>query len=150
MQITIERARGKEKDFGCVVGHHPTYIAGPISGCPKKNWPAFLDIENRIGRRYCLTPHRINYIVDDTDDLFEDLFCDELLDKSETVYFRKSVNALLNQARSIVLLHNWDRSKGAFAEYLLARRLGLPAFEVSYTFVGSVYVPSGLVEVPRQ
>lgn len=144
MEISVVRSGEKRiKDFGVVRVNNPVYIAGPISGCPKKNWPAFLDIENQIGRAYCLTPHRINFIVDNTDEIYHD----DLLDKSETVYFRKSVNALLNQARSIVLLQNWEYSKGSMAEYLLAKRLGLAVYEVSYTFIGNLYTPVGLVQV---
>ena len=138
----------RQISFKTLVDHREdlayTYLAGPISGREKKNWPAFFEVEQAIGHMWCLTPHRINSLI-----VNNEILPDEQILKDETTYFRASVNSLLNHAKSIVLIRDWQESQGAMAEYLLAKRLGLPAFEVVYYHEvnKTIDVPGSLVAI---
>lgn len=91
------------------------YIAGPMSGHPEFNYPAFFAMENRLrdlGIQDILNPV---YIADGE------------LGHPYDFYIRHSMKMLI-QAQSIVMLNGWKGSKGAELEYHTAMTMGIPVF----------------------
>lgn len=91
------------------------YIAGPMSGYPEFNYPAFFAMENKLrdlGVTDILNPV---YIANgETNHPYD-------------FYIRHSLGMLI-QAQSIVMLNGWKGSKGAELEYHTAKTMGIPIF----------------------
>ena len=102
------------------------YIAGPMTGYPQYNFPAFLDAEEDLISKgwQVLSPARMdiergfNPIKDPTA-----VFTPGMLPPA----IRMDVDAILD-CDAIAMLDNWSESKGAKAEYYVARWAGLKIF----------------------
>lgn len=87
------------------------YLAGPMTGYPDFNYPAFHDYAAalRLAGHEVLNPAE---------------HFDGRQDLPYETYMRGAIEALL-QAEAIFTLPGWVRSKGAKMEMLIAQRLGL-------------------------
>ena len=102
------------------------YIAGPMTGIPQYNFPAFLEAEEVLKSRgwQVLSPARMdiergfNPIEDPTA-----VFNDDMLMPA----IRMDIAAIL-ESDAIAMLDNWSESKGAKAEYYVARWAGKQLF----------------------
>ncbi|EMF5696150.1 DUF4406 domain-containing protein [Enterobacter roggenkampii] len=90
------------------------YIAGPMSGYPKFNRPAFNSME--AFQEQCGNVVLNPAILPDglTQAMYMDICC-----------------AMIRCADAVVMLKGWEESSGAFAEHALAKKLGL---EIIYQF----------------
>jgi hypothetical protein len=90
------------------------YIAGPMSGLPEYNYPAFKEAAERF-RIWGWEP------VETTDDF------DGRTDLDYSVYIRNAIERVMT-CRAIALLPGWEGSRGATAEVALALCLGMPVY----------------------
>lgn len=93
------------------------YVAGPMTGLPDNNYPAFHDAAARLRKR-CW--HVENPAENPAPHV--DAAC------SWTAYMRMGVSQLMT-CHAIYLLPGWQQSKGASLEYLVAQQLGLVIYE---------------------
>ncbi|MEZ6193269.1 MAG: DUF4406 domain-containing protein [Phycisphaerales bacterium] len=91
------------------------YLAGPMTGLPNHNFPAF----DRAARRL----EKAGWEVVNPADNFGGR-----TDLIRASYLRVDV-ALLLQCDALAILPGWEESSGARLEYLLARELDLPVFD---------------------
>ena len=102
------------------------YIAGPMTGYPQYNFPAFLEAEKEISGKgwKALSPARMdiergfNPIKDPTAVFTDDMLQDAII---------RNIAAIL-ESDAIAMLDNWSESKGAKAEYYVARWAGKQLF----------------------
>lgn len=116
-----------KKEFRCIstmqmwlMHESPTrriYVAGPMTGLPDNNYPAFHDAAARLrGRAWHVenpaeNPHP-----------HTDAAC------QWTAYMRMGISQLMT-CHAIYLLPGWQKSKGASLEYMVAKQLGLAVYE---------------------
>ena len=93
------------------------YIAGPMTGLPGHNFPAFHAAADRL--------RQAGWDVVNPAENFGGR-----RDLPRESYIRADV-ALLIECHAIALLPGWERSRGAKLEYLLARELGMPVIDVA-------------------
>ena len=108
MIITADQGREPEK----------LYIAGPMTGLPDHNFPAF---------------HRVAAIVRELGFTVlnpAELVSEPPYNKPWDFYMRKAL-ALLLCCDSILMLNNWTESKGAKIEWTLAQELGMKVYHES-------------------
>lgn len=108
------------------------YLAGPMSGYPELNFPAFHAEAARLrGHGF----HVINPAEINADPMAEWLDC-----------MRADIKQLVDCA-GIALLDGWERSRGACVEHTLARGLGLRVFRARHLvgLAGSMPILSGEV-----
>lgn len=98
-----------------VVSMRRIYIAGPMTGIPDLNYPYF----NRVAAVLRLLGHHVENPAENL----------EPISKAWSDYMRMAVRQLAT-CDTVVLLPNWELSKGACLEYRLARDLGLEVFDV--------------------
>ena len=91
------------------------YIAGPMTGYPDLNFPAFHEAARRFAEA--------GWEVQNPADNFGGR-----TDLSRATYMRADVAVLL-QCHAIAMLPGWERSPGARLEHLLARELDLPIYD---------------------
>jgi hypothetical protein len=91
------------------------YLAGPMTGLPNHNFPAFDQAARRL--------EKAGWEVVNPADNFGGR-----TDLPRASYLRVDV-ALLLQCDALALLPEWEASSGAGLEYLLARELNLPVFD---------------------
>lgn len=108
---------------------HRAYIAGPMTGIPQFNFPAFDEC-----RDYLLslgTFHVISPADMDRDDGFDETECtghEPLTATQKQRFARNDIAALLN-VDMIILLPGWQQSTGATNESKIAAWLGLDGWE---------------------
>lgn len=95
--------------------HGRIYIAGPMTGLPDHNFPAFDAAARRL--------EKAGWEVINPADNFGGR-----VNLPRASYLRVDV-ALLLQCDALALLPGWEASRGARLEYLLARELELPIFD---------------------
>jgi len=93
------------------------YIAGPMTGLPEHNFPAFDSAARRL--------EKAGWEVVNPADNFGGL-----TNLPRASYLRVDVSLLL-QCDALALLPGWEESSGAQLEYLLARELELPIFDAT-------------------
>jgi len=109
-----------------------TYVGGPMSGYPKLNFPMFFYVENALINAGATT---MNPARKDVEAGLDWETQDGTLAQLEAVNFdmREAITwdllAIINECDSLVLLPGWKKSKGAKAEYALARFLNLDIYE---------------------
>lgn len=91
------------------------YLAGPMTGYPEFNFPAFFEAEKRwTDKKYeVLNPAR----TDNGDTT-----------KEHKYYMRRDIEMLLD-ADAVAFLPGWQNSKGATVEYVVAQAISLPMFD---------------------
>lgn len=104
------------------------YIAGPMRGIPAYNFPAFHDAERRAKRQGFIT---INPARLDEEAGFDPYTATEADVERVKVEFIKRDLEQLQKATAIALLPNWQASRGAVAEFCVARWLGLEVLNAS-------------------
>lgn len=87
------------------------YLAGPMTGYPDWNYPAFMEVEDRLTK--------IGFLVTNPA---------RLGDPSQPwrINMRLSIRAML-ECDGVALLSGWSTSPGARLEYQVARDLGIAA-----------------------
>jgi hypothetical protein len=97
------------------------YLAGPMTGIEEYNFPAFdKACELLEGRGLTIySPHRIDH--GETPETRGSLHY--------STYLRAGYRLLLD-CQGIIMLPNWQESKGAYNEYRIARSLDFPVFEI--------------------
>lgn len=97
------------------------YLAGPMTGLPELNFPAFTTAaeELRSLGHEVVSPHEKDLTVPGFDPARESTHC--TLDMAETL--RWDLRAVLD-ADGIVLLQGWDKSPGARLERVVAESTG--------------------------
>jgi hypothetical protein len=91
------------------------YIAGPMTGCPDLNFPAFHEAAARW--------RQAGWQVVNPAENF-----DGRTDLPRALYIRADVLLLL-QCSAVAFLPGWENSQGAVLEFLLATELGLDIFD---------------------
>lgn len=97
----------------------PVYISGPISMRPKESKRNFLAVEKFLLESYqgldIINPRKVQVPYGTSDkDVWE-------------VMMRKSITSFLT-CNSVVFLPEWEKSRGALFEYMLAKHLDIPCF----------------------
>lgn len=107
------------------------YIAGPMTGLPEYNFPAFdkaADILEAQGHEV------FNPAQNDRDHGFDAEGLEgheaERLGFSLRRALKQDLSWICDHAEALVLLEGWERSKGVRAEMALAEALGLPKWEL--------------------
>lgn len=93
------------------------YIAGPMTGLPDNNYPAFHDAAARLWKRAWHVENPAENPVPHVND-----------NCSWTAYMRMGVSQLMT-CHAIYLLPGWQQSKGASLEYMVAQQLGWAVYE---------------------
>jgi hypothetical protein len=91
------------------------YIAGPMTGLPEHNFPAFFEAAERFAAGGFKVVNPATNFGGRTD-------------LPRESYLRADV-AMLSQCDAIAMLPGWEDSRGARLEYLIARELGLVVFD---------------------
>ena len=117
------------------------YIAGPMTGIPEFNFPAFDEAAEGLRRRgwAIISPAEL-----DRADGFNEIGCtghEPLTEAQRQRFARNDIGALLN-VEAIVLLPGWQQSTGAINESKIAAWLGLKGYE----YVGGEH-PTGVEPV---
>lgn len=107
------------------------YIAGPMTGLPDYNFPAFdkaADILTAQGHEV------FNPAANDRDNGFDATGLQgheaERLGFSLRRALKQDLSWICDHAEALVLLEGWHRSKGVAAEMALGKALGIPAYEL--------------------
>lgn len=90
------------------------YIAGPMTGLPEFNYPAFREAEARL---MSLDYETLNPITAEAEN-------DTGKPQTWQWYMRRALR-LVSEAEGVALLPGWTKSKGACLERDVATRLGL-------------------------
>jgi hypothetical protein len=102
------------------------YIAGPMTGYPEFNYPAFHDAATRLRDAgfEVVSPAELNPI--DPSLIVDDKYYTELYPS----YIKRDVIALI-ECDHIVMLQGWQASKGATLEHHIASVLGIRQIDLS-------------------
>ena len=92
------------------------YIAGPMSGLPEFNYPAFDAAEVSLKERGYLTLNPTALEIENTDTAYQQ--------KPWDWYLRRAIR-MVTEADGMALLPGWENSKGATLERTIALALGL-------------------------
>ncbi len=93
------------------------YVAGPMTGLPDFNYPAFHDAAARLRKRGWHVENPADNPAPHVD-----------AECNWTAYMRMGVSQLMT-CSAIYLLPGWQQSKGASLEHFIAQRLGLTVYE---------------------
>lgn len=96
------------------------YVAGPMTGLPKKNFPAFMDAAKRL--------RRAGYRVVNPAEL-ENI---KPMCRTWEECLRRDLKHILSKCYAIALLPNWKISRGALLEMYVAKQLDMPVRSVNY------------------
>lgn len=118
------------------------YLAGPMTGIPSFNFPAFDVAAARLRRQlgvFVFSPAEHDRCVYGPE-LEDNPTGDPILAKINHGFsLRKALlddlTFICNEADGIALLPGWENSKGVTAELSLAKALGLSVFELGREFV---------------
>lgn len=108
------------------------YIAGPMRGYPKFNFPAFDEARDRAKALgwTVISPADL----DRDNDVHEDTVI-EFTSATARVFATRDIGALLSfkaeEGDAIALLPGWDKSTGARAEFFLAKWVGLQILDAT-------------------
>ena len=113
----------------------PYYLAGPMTGLPKFNYPAFLDAAERLRREGFSI---LNPVDLDSKDAFNAALCspdglmpdDGVAGVSYGELLGRDVALIADKAGGVIVLPKWEKSRGARLEVFLASRiLGFDVWE---------------------
>lgn len=128
--MTIKERNTSEICHDRKSGMKRTYVAGPMSGYPDLNFPAFhaRAAEERAAGHEVINPAEINggaYELAACATMSTEQLADHWRD-----CMRKDITLLITCDR-IVMLDGWTRSRGATLEHHIARALGMEVCEVA-------------------
>lgn len=89
------------------------YIAGPMTGLPDFNKPAFFAAEEKLREQGMLAINPAKH---------------EMADPTWERYMRMAIVSML-KANEIALLPGWQDSRGAKLELLIAQNVGMPSWD---------------------
>lgn len=95
------------------------YIAGPMTGLPEFNKPAFFDAEEHLRQDGWLAANPAR----------NELHPGHLRGDDIWRYYMREAIKLLATCTNIALLPGWMESKGAKLEYLIAQNLGMTTWD---------------------
>lgn len=110
------------------------YIAGPMSGYPDHNFPAFNAMAKEL--------RGLGFEVVNPAELAED-------DSQPWEYYMRRDIPLLCQCDGIVLLPGWQQSRGACLEQIIARELDMPNASSRMVGFNQAWRPSSGVDLPK-
>lgn len=93
------------------------YIAGPMTGVPEFNYPLFYATAERLRSQ----GHEVENPAESDGGTSH---------KPREFYLRKAI-AMLVKCDAVVVLPNWENSRGACLEVLIAGELGMPILDVA-------------------
>ena len=101
------------------------YLAGPMSGKPDFNFPAFFKAAEALRAK----GHTVFCPAEEDLKEWGDI---ETVRKEANyrICMRKDLNWILDQAEGIALLPGWEQSRGAMVEKLLSELLSLPVVAI--------------------
>lgn len=107
------------------------YIAGPMSGIPGFNRPAF----EEAAKQYRVDGYVVTSPVELDDDSGFDASAypdgEGLPDGTYREFLLRDLTAIIeNNIEAFILLDGWEESKGAALEVTIARHLGIPVYDV--------------------
>lgn len=106
------------------------YLAGPMSGKPDFNFPAFFE----AARLLRLVGHTVFCPAEE--DLKE--WGDLETTRKKANYrdcMRKDLNWIIDHAEAIAFLPGWEQSRGGVVEKLLSELLALPVIQIPATYL---------------
>lgn len=95
-----------------------TYLAGPMTGLPEFNYPAFREVAAVLRARGV-------EVMSPTEVSDDEPPADYSAEKPYGYYLRRSLRMLLD-CDEVVLLPGWEQSRGARLEREIAEALGMP------------------------
>jgi hypothetical protein len=105
------------------------YIAGPMRGYPKFNYPAFDKAEQDLTNNFfCKVISPAN--IDRQNGLNEDVLLTEA-EKQLRQCISRDIHVILESVTCIAVLEGWQKSRGVAVEVALGKFLGLPIFEAA-------------------
>lgn len=111
------------------------YIAGPMRGYPKFNFPAFDE-----ARDYVRTLEKYNVISPADIDREEKLDLDDSVEVPENIFqlcMKRDLDIVAG-AHAIFLLKGWEKSAGANNELFVANACGVEVWQASYDLDGNI------------
>jgi hypothetical protein len=113
------------------------YLSGSISGCPDGNRSSF-EVAERSLRGMGLEVVNPHVICADLDE-----------DSTQEEYIRVCVKAMLRCTR-VVVLEDWERSRGVHSEVIVALKTGIPVQEsLSRNCCEETLIPIGVDRLPE-
>jgi predicted phosphoribosyltransferase len=96
------------------------YIAGPMSGIHKYNFPAFRACAAKLRALglEVVSPHELDEAEGRKDGEVE----------SWEYYLRRDLRVMMERCTDVVVLVDWAQSRGARLEVAVARQLGMPVW----------------------
>jgi|SRR6478736_7495405 len=132
---------------GCALFNHPkgdliahverVYIAGPMTGYPDLNFPAFHAAAFDYRNRGCHVENPAEINGGDAEIAAWELMDDEQRQEHYAACIRKDITHLIT-CETIVLLPGWENSRGAKLEYHTASMLGLSVVYAPGAWTGKV------------
>ena len=113
-----------------IVLDEPVYTAGPMTGLPERNYPAFRRMQARLEARG-FTQIENPCAPDDHPD-----------DPHPWDWYMRRAIAQVVRCRTILLLPGWQNSQGAKLEHMIAKALGMPIYYIEEEYVDHLpFVP---------
>jgi len=107
------------------------YLAGPMSGIPKFNYPLFFDTAAKLRKEGHLV---VNPAEQDTPEVMREVLASETGDITKLngpswgQFLAHDVKLVADSVDAIIVLPGWQNSKGACTEVFIATLLGKPVF----------------------
>lgn len=96
------------------------YISGPMSGYEDFNFPAFMEMEKKLSEIENVIPVNPVYISKSVER--------EMLKPNYEDYLKKDIEALLH-CNAVILLDDWEKSRGCNIEVAVAGYFNIPCFK---------------------
>lgn len=112
-------------------GIRSVYLAGPMTGIPQFNFPAFIDAATRLRNEYGLNVENPAEMDDPKDSAMAWASEDGLSQEGLTGWARflkRDLIVVCSKVDGIVALPNWEDSVGANLEIYVCGALGMPVF----------------------
>ncbi len=132
----------------------PVYIAGPATGLPKFNYPAFAEAEELIAECgvMVINPTRIVNTPEEYAEITESVDGEYNLSSGKTWcdFVIPTVRSVIEDAGSLVFLQGWHNARGARLEAVAALLCGKPCFtyphlvELTAVDIATTLVPDDL------
>src|SRR5690606_7252377 len=90
------------------------YIAGPVSGQPDLNRPAFYEADHTLTTKGFITRNPREFCADIHSD-----------NPDDPRFYRRGIEVLARDCTDIVMLENWEYSQGAKEEHRVAKLCGI-------------------------